>query len=452
METADTAPTLPKKKPHVLINRNFSLLWTGETISLLGDYMFDTTLVIWIALVLAKGQLWAPLAVSGVVLTATLSRMIIGPIAGVFADRWNQRRTMLTVNIVQALGVGLLLLTILPGVHLPLGWQLSLIYVIALLVNISDQFFNQSLYVVINDVVEPADLPQAMGRMTAMISIATIIGPAIAAPLTIFFGPQWALLVNVGSFLVSFGTIWSMRIPVPAVAPNTTSEQRQGFWPEFFLGVRALFTTSMLLILLVADLIVLFGTSSLTTLSIFFVTRNLHADTSLYGLFGAALGVGALVGSLIANPVIKRLGMERSIWVTLFLTGILLIFYARLTSFWPALVLYFLIGIPVSLNGVANGSLVFQVTPRELLARTNSVRTSLFAISVVAGSTLAGYVDSIFQNAHTLVFSLNFGSVDTIFTVAGLLTLAGGIFAWLNLRKPIPVAQPELVQTAASES
>lgn len=441
MEVTETQANTPSPKGNILINRNFRLLWTGEAISVLGDYMFDTTLVIWVALVLAKGQAWAPLAVSGVVLTATLSRMIVGPISGVFADRWNKRRTMLIVNIIQALGVGLLLLTLLPGVHLPVIWQLSLIYFFALLVNASDQFFSQSFYVMINDIVEPADLPRAIGRITAMISAATIIGPALAAPLVIAFGPQWALLVNGVSFLVSFSTVWSLRLPA---ATNTATTPKKGFWPEFFLGLHALFTTSILLILLVADLIVLLGTSSLTTLSIFFVTRNLHLDASFYGLFGAALGLGALVGSLVANPLIKRVGMERTIWGTLFITGILLIFYAQLTNFLPALVIYFLIGIPVALNGVANGALCYQATPQDFLGRTNSVRVSLFAVANVVGSTLAGYLDSIWQNVPLHIFSLSINSVAAIFTVAGLLTVIGGIFTVLKLHHPVnPVAIPQ---------
>lgn len=64
MKTAAAAPA--SKKPGFLINRNFALLWGGQSISNVGDYVFSTTLILWIAAIIARGQTWAPVAVSGV--------------------------------------------------------------------------------------------------------------------------------------------------------------------------------------------------------------------------------------------------------------------------------------------------------------------------------------------------------------------------------------------------
>ncbi|MGH2487726.1 MAG: hypothetical protein ACRDHE_17130, partial [Ktedonobacterales bacterium] len=79
---------------HALINKNFALLWTGQTISAFGDTLFDTTVVLWIALVLARGQTWAPLAVSGGLLATLVPKILVGPMAGVFVDRWDKQRTL----------------------------------------------------------------------------------------------------------------------------------------------------------------------------------------------------------------------------------------------------------------------------------------------------------------------------------------------------------------------
>ena len=59
------------------VNRNFTLLWLGEGISVLGDFVFDTTLVLWIGTILAQGQPWAPMAVSGVLLCASLPALLL---------------------------------------------------------------------------------------------------------------------------------------------------------------------------------------------------------------------------------------------------------------------------------------------------------------------------------------------------------------------------------------
>ena len=99
MDTTTASPSGASKKPGLLINRDFALLWSGRSISLIGDFAFDTTLILWIATILAKGQPWAPLAVSGVLLATSIPVFFIGPIAGVFVDRWNKRQTMLWTHV-----------------------------------------------------------------------------------------------------------------------------------------------------------------------------------------------------------------------------------------------------------------------------------------------------------------------------------------------------------------
>jgi MFS family permease len=71
----------------LLINRNFALLWAGQLLSGLGDQVFETTLVVWIAAELAPDKSWKSLAVSGLLVAAAIPMLVIGPVAGVFVDR-----------------------------------------------------------------------------------------------------------------------------------------------------------------------------------------------------------------------------------------------------------------------------------------------------------------------------------------------------------------------------
>src|ERR1700742_4619975 len=88
------------KTRRFLINRTFARLWTGQAVSTLGDYVFDTTLVLWVATVLAGGRRGAPAAVSGIMLSVGAAVLVVGPVAGVFVDRWNRRATMLGTEII----------------------------------------------------------------------------------------------------------------------------------------------------------------------------------------------------------------------------------------------------------------------------------------------------------------------------------------------------------------
>jgi MFS family permease len=436
----------PEQRPGLLINRNFTLLWSGEVFSLLGDYIFETTLILWVGTVLAKGQPWAPLAVSGIILTTTLSLMIVGPIAGVFADRWNKRRTMIMVNILQAIMVLLLLFIAgvlpLPLGPLPLAWKLACVYVISFLISSIDQFFNQSATALINTIVPEEHLPLAMGRVWTMVSLGTIVGPAIAAPIFISFGLTVALLFNLATFLFSCVTLAAIRPPVEETL--ATPEERQGFFREFNTGLQTLLGTRVLLTMLVTGALLALGSSAVNALNLFFVQQNLHAPLALFGLVGTAIGLGSLVGSLLGARVVKWLGLRRTIWVSLLAIGVLVLVYARLTIFLPALALLFIMGIPSALFNVSSGALIYHATPGDMLGRTTAVRNSLVSISGVAGAALAGYLDStLLHTIHISIGGMVFGSVDTIFMVTGLLTLLGGLYAMLHLQRPVATERPK---------
>src|ERR1700737_2007664 len=85
-----------------LINRNYAKLWYGQAVSAVGDCVFGTTLVLWVSQVLASGRSWPPAAVSGILVAAAAAFALVGPVAGVFVDRWNRKSTMMRTEVIRA--------------------------------------------------------------------------------------------------------------------------------------------------------------------------------------------------------------------------------------------------------------------------------------------------------------------------------------------------------------
>src|SRR5262245_52917236 len=99
-----------QKQTSLFTNRNYLLLWSGQSLSLIGDYFFLATLTIWMIEQLASGESWLPLATGGLVIAAALPALLVSPFAGVFVDRWDRRRTMLVTDLIR---FGLVLLFLL---------------------------------------------------------------------------------------------------------------------------------------------------------------------------------------------------------------------------------------------------------------------------------------------------------------------------------------------------
>ncbi|MDQ2904957.1 MAG: MFS transporter [Ktedonobacteraceae bacterium] len=431
----------------MLINRNFALLWSGQAISIIGDFVFNTTLVIWIVVQVAKGQSWAPLAVGGALLLSSLPSIVLGPLAGVFVDRWEKRRTMLAMDALRCATIACLLLASL--MSLSPAWQLSMIYITVFVVNACDQFFRPAMLTLIGDIVEEPQQARAMGLGQASMSLAAIIGPPLAPPLLLAFGVQWALLLNALSFVISFTTI--MAIQVPRLSEGAAPRQAAGLWQEFSAGLRFLLSSRILVTLIVSTIIAMLGAGVINTLDVFFVTQNLHTPVALYGTLDAVLGIGTIVGAILASVFAQRIGLTRTIWCSILALGVLVTIYARLTGFLPAAVLLFVMGVPLATLAVASGPLILQMTPREMVGRVSSLVSPISMVAFMIATGLSGYLDGVtLHNFHAQVFGMAFGPVDTLFTASGLLIFIGGVYAMIGLRSSkatapeisaVPVAQ-----------
>jgi MFS family permease len=430
METT-ASPAPPRKQPSFLINRNFGLLWCGQSISNLGDFAFSTTLVLWIAAIIARGQTWAPLAVSGVLLATSIPTLLIGPLAGVFVDRWDKRRTMLTMDASRAVLIALLLPVALS--KLPVAWQLGLIYTVVFLASACAQFFNPARFALIGDIVDEPERARASGLSQTTYSLAVIIGPPLAAPLLFTIGVEWALVLNALSFVASLLAIFAVRIP--SSASSMASVPHGNYFQDFAAGLRFFFHNRILFTLFMTIIIVMLGAGAINALGIFFTTQNLHTPANLYGFLDTAQGAGMVLGAILASIFAQRMGVARLFWLSITAVGVGILVFARLASFIPALSVLFFVGIVLAPIDIAIGPLILHATPREFVGRVMAVITPTNALASIASTALAGALAStVLQGFHATVLGASFGPIDTIFTGAGLLMVLGGLYAMIELR------------------
>ncbi|GAC1656645.1 MAG: MFS transporter [Ktedonobacteraceae bacterium] len=440
-----TVDILPPEKPGLLINRNFALLWVGQAVSFTGDFLFDTILVLWVATDIARGEVWAPLAVSGVLLAGALPWIAVAPFTGVFVDSWNdKRKTMLWLY---ALSIGFVLLLLpLAGLlpwpfgnsgQLPVFWRLGVVYAATLLVGTLTQFFNSAEVALLGDIVEEPYRMRATGLHTLMINLAALLGPSLGALLYFALGVQWALLFNALSFGVAMLAIMAIRMPgkVGKEAEDGAEKKQANFWQELQAGLHFFAASRVLRVLLITGVLLEFGNSVRNTLGVFFLVQNLHAPASLYGLLGTAYGGGLMLGAVLTNIVAKRIGLARTYWLAATGWGILMIVYARSTSIGPAVAVLFVQG---GINGATEVimiSLVLQIASQKFVGRVLAVFTPMNGLAQILAAGLAGYlVSTVLQGFSVMVSGMRFGPLDTIFMVVGGIGIGAGLYATWALR------------------
>jgi MFS family permease len=418
-----------------LINRNYARLWYGQAVSSIGNYVFETTLALWVATVLAKKPdntyaTWAPAATSGVFMAAVVAIATVGPLAGVFVDRWDRRRTMMhTESVRAALTLALFALAFIPRQDLPIGVWLAAIYLVVFLLNAAGSFFGPSRTATIAAVVTgDADLAKAAGLGQATDATASMIGPPLAAPLLFVAGFQWALLFNAASFVVSYVAIRSVQVPPkprPAHPPT-----RGKFRAEFMEGIRFVMGSRYLVALLGLVLIAQVGAGAINALDVFFVTRNLHVAPKFFGFFATAFGLGAVIGGVISGSAVRRIGAKAVTCLGTVVGGFLLLLYAKQTSFVPGLLVIGVAGVPITALNAAIMPQILRVTPSQYLGRVSAVLNPVSALSSIGSMALAGVLASTaLRTFHATVLGIHMGPIDTIFTVSGLLFVAAGLVA-----------------------
>ncbi|GAA0384310.1 MFS transporter [Acrocarpospora corrugata] len=445
----------------MLINRNFSRLWIGQLVSLLGDFVFDTTLLLWVATVLLYGKPYAPIVSSTVLILVAVAAIAVAPFAGVLVDRWDKRRTMLRANLVRFVLIGLLaLVASLPAGTVPIPVILILAGVVVTFATAAAGFFNPARIVLVGDIVPENQIGKASGLIQSTMALAAILGPPLAAPLLVTVGAQWTLALSAMSYLLSSALIRSVR-PAPADVRSVTPDSHQaeagrpGMMREFVDGLRLFRGNRVLVTLLVTTTFVMLGAGAINALDVYFVQENLHAAPEWFGLIGAAIGVGALIGSAAAGILGDRFGLARTYCASLLLASGLFLLYSRMTSIGPALIMVTLFSIGLGSLHTVSTPLVMRAVPRSHLGRVLSVFSPIAQVATVISIGVAGaLVSALPPEFRISMAGVEFGRIDLVFFGSSAVMLSSAIYAAVTLlgRDRMPAraddTEPDRVETA----
>jgi MFS family permease len=272
-----------------LAERNFRMLWIGQGVSSIGDSLVN------IALAFATLSVAHSASALGLVLAVALvARVISLPIGGVWADRLPRQLVMLASDGIRAAVQAVLAALLITG-HAQL-WQIALgagIY------GLADGFFTPAAGALIPQTVTAPHLQQANALMGLSRSFTQVGGPALAGVLVALVGPGWVFAIDAGTFVVSAISLSLMRVPPLA------GKAQANFWTELAEGLRTVTGRPWYFLNLLAHAMWNFAIAAFFVLGPI-VAKNHLGGPSAWGLIGASMGVGAILGGLIALRVTPR--------------------------------------------------------------------------------------------------------------------------------------------------
>lgn len=267
-----------------LRHRPFRRVLIGHTLSGLGDWLDFFALVV----LVTYGWRMGPGALAAVAIAAAAPWAVIGPAAGVLADRLPPRVTLVGSDLARAAIVfGLVFAQSLP----------VLLALVAAKVCFST-LFSPAQQIVVKRTVPEEDLLAANALSTFVNQSTKVIGPALGGLLVGAFGPRWAFGVDAVTFLLSAAVLSQLSLSKAGSAGGAA--RRRSFRSEFAEGISFISRSSVLLMAvggMTATMFLVFAFDTLSPLAL----KELGADPSLLGLAMACVGGGAAIGTVLVG-------------------------------------------------------------------------------------------------------------------------------------------------------
>jgi MFS family permease len=398
----------------VLRNRNFFFLWLGQIISQLGDRLGQMALIGFVYLK-APGS---AIEIAKILSFTIIPVFLIGPLAGVYVDRWDRRRTMYACDLSRAA----LVLTI--PLFLFYTKYMSPIYLIIFVVFCIGRFFVPAKLSIIPELVDKKDLLIANSLVHITGMIAAILGFGISGVLVEWWGAERGFYLDALSFLVSGALIFlitkksgaSMDLKkvskeiVEVIKKSVLQEIKDGIL--YFIHNKDIRFTAGVTFILWSAL------GAIYVVLIVFVQKTLHSATKDIGLLVMFLGIGLFLGSLIYGRFGQRLSHYKTIFSSLVLSGIMLVIFAltihRYPYFLIAALLSFLLGLLVSPIMIASNTIIHNVSDNEMRGKIFSSMEIVMHLGFLLFMFISGLLAERFS--HTLILVI----VGCLFSVLGI--------------------------------
>lgn len=382
----DQAPTPETKRGAGLwANHDFLKLWGGQSLSLIG------TQVTIVAMPLVAVQLLhATAGQMGLLGALARAPFVLFLFAGVWADRFRRRPTMIFTDLGRGAVIGLIPALFLAGL-LRMTW----LYVIVLVAGVLGVFFEVANQAFIPSLVGSELVPEANAKFQISQSVAQVGGPSLAGLLVAFFSSASIILIDAASYFV--GAIASIMIRKPEARPGGHSRPPKIF-AAIGAGMKWVWVQPVIRPMMFATAFYMTFAAGVQALYVFYLKHTLHLASSWIGLTLAFLGVGAIAGSMLSLRTLRRVGPgPAAFWATVIGNAAFLLIPFAAGPTWLVIVMLALAQALIGLSGpiaqVGMGSLRMVLTPNEMQGRVvatfRGLSLGLAPVGALAGGFLA---------------------------------------------------------------
>jgi len=384
----------PSKYIDLFKNKNFLSLWIGQIISEFGDRLNQMALIA--SVYYGMEHLTVTTDYSKMFRLATLLSFtiipvfFIGPIAGVYTDRWDKRITMINSDIIRGLLV-LLIPLFLIKMHMILP-----VYIIVFLIFSTTRFFLPAKLGIIPDLVKKENLLIANSLTTTSRLIATILGLGLGGLIIDLVGLRLGFYIDSGTYFLSAIAITLIRFKKKKIKSYESikihtkriKDIERNIFYDISKSIRYILHHKKIPYVLKTFFVLMSGAGAIYIIFIDFILKNLTTPSIMvqrferimgFGQFGfiiVFIGLGAFIGTIIFGKWGHRISRELAISYGFALSGLFLFLFSFFThtfkNFWLTASISLLLGFSAAPIMALANTLLHEVTTQEMRGRVFS--------------------------------------------------------------------------------
>jgi hypothetical protein len=385
--------------------RDFAFLWTGMTVSMIGDGIYLVSIA-WQVLSIEN----RPGALALVGVAWSLPQVVLVLASGALSDRLERRHLMIAGDAIRFVAIGTL------GVLSVTGQLHSIPVVIGLVVVYgAGQAVFQPAFTAITPAIVPADLLVQANSLAQLVRpfAMTLVGPLVGGVLIAWINVGFAFLVDAATFAFSTVMILAMR---SRRRPATEEDEQSSFVGDVLEGLRYVRRQRWLLIAMVAATVSLLAVwGPWETLVPIVVRNDLGGKASSLGLVFGAGGVGAVIAAAVFG---QRGTLPRKPVTAMYLAWALGMFgtagFGFVTSVWQAMAVAFVTEGSITYLVVVWVTLVQRLVPDRLLGRVFALDWMISTMGVPLSFAITGPTAEAIGHDATLIWAGALGGTITL--------------------------------------
>jgi MFS family permease len=402
-------------------HRDFTKLWAGQTVSIFGSML--TLIALPLTALLALDS--TPLEQGFLQAIQAGPVLVTGLFAGVWVDRLRRRPVMIAADLTRAA-----LLLSIPAAAFADALTMGHLYVVAAATAIFTALFDAAYPAYLPTLVGRENIVEGNAKLAAGASVAEMGGFAAAGALVQFLSGPLAILVDAVTFVVSSLSLKWIRTPEPQPQPK---ELRESAIREAVKGLGVVWRHPTLRALVACSTTIRLAGGAFGAMYLLFAVRDLGLSPTAAGVIAGCGGLGSLVGSVLAEPVLRRLGAKAALIIGFGLGGAFqgLVPLAHGTALRAGL---FLLAAQIIGDGLMTIAIVNDVSlrqslvPDRLLGRVSATANVLGVGAMPVGALAGGVIGQLASPRAALAAGAIGVSLAALWLVAApIRTPAGGV-------------------------